>query len=219
MPTALFSVYDKGGVTQFAKALNGLGWKLLASGGTAKAIADANISVTDIAGIVGEPILGHRVVTLSREIHAGLLAQNNAKDRAELDQLGIEFIDLVYINLYPLMKTMADPNATFEMLTEQTDIGGPAMLRSAAKGGRLVVVDAEDIPNVLIHLKSNQGMLGNSTEIARRLAEKAERTVAAYGIASAVKFADGNLHTERILRTAYQQLTGQELLVRFQRAH
>ncbi len=219
MPTALFSAYDKEGVVLFAKALNALGWKLLASGGTAKAIADANIPVTDIAGIVGEPILDHRVVTLSREIHAGLLAQNNAKDRAELGRLGIEFIDLVYINLYPLVKTIADPNATFEMLTKQTDIGGPAMLRSAAKGGRLVVVDAEDIRNVLMYLKSNQGMLGNNTEITRRLAEKAERTVAAYSIASAIKFADGNLHTERILRTAYQQLTGEELLVRFQRAH
>lgn len=215
MPTALFSVYDKGGVTQFAKTLNGLGWKLLASGGTAKAIADANIPVTDIASIVGEPILGHRVVTLSREIHAGLLAQNNAQDTEELARLNIPFIDLVYINLYPLVETIADSNATMDTVIEKTDVGGPTMLHAASKGRRLIVLDDRDAQEVLIHLKSNQGMLSDSAQLAQMLARKAEKTVAAYCIASAATLTSEGSLERRVFRAAYQQLTGEELKIRF----
>src|SRR5882672_5380967 len=99
MKTALISVYNKQGIVDFAKQLVELDFKILASGGTAKVLADAGIEVTDVASLVGGgPILGHRVVTLSREVHAGLLARYVAEDRAELDKLKIPFIDLVCVD-------------------------------------------------------------------------------------------------------------------------
>lgn len=215
MPTALFSTYDKKGVVPFAKELHSLGWTLLASGGTAKVIADANIPVTDIADLVGEPILGHRVVTLSRQVHAGLLAQRNAQDTEELARLNIPFIDLVYINLYPLVETIADSNATMDTVIEKTDVGGPTMLHAASKGRRLIVLDNHDAQEVLIHLKSNQGMLSDSAQLAQMLARKAEKTVAAYCIASAATLTSEGSLERRLLRAAYQQLTGEELKIRF----
>ncbi|HYV33779.1 MAG TPA: bifunctional phosphoribosylaminoimidazolecarboxamide formyltransferase/IMP cyclohydrolase, partial [Candidatus Limnocylindria bacterium] len=100
--TALLSVYNKSGIEQFAKELVDLGFKILASGGTAKALVDAGLEVQDIALLVGGgAILGHRVVTLSREIHAGLLARDVPEDRKELEDLKIPFIDLVCVDLYP----------------------------------------------------------------------------------------------------------------------
>src|SRR6185369_1955036 len=103
MKTALISVYNKKGIVEFAKELVGLEFKILASGGTAKELSNAGIEVTDVASLVGGgAILGHRVVTLSREVHAGLLAKDNEEDRAELEKLKIPFIDLVCVDLYPL---------------------------------------------------------------------------------------------------------------------
>ena len=109
METALISVYNKEGIVEFAKELADLGFKILASGGTAKVLAEAGIEVTDVATIVGGgPILGHRVVTLSREIHAGLLARDTDEDRAELERLKIPWIDLVCVDLYPLEEAIAE---------------------------------------------------------------------------------------------------------------
>src|SRR5947209_11381690 len=127
MKTALLSVYDKKGIVEFAKELVGLGFRILASGGTAKVLIENGIEVTDVTSLVGGgPILGHRVVTLSREVHAGLLAQDNAADRKELSDLKIPFIDLVCIDLYPLQEEIAKPTATRESVIEKTDMGGPA---------------------------------------------------------------------------------------------
>lgn len=137
--TALFSAFYKTGVSEFAVKLAALGWDILASSGTAKYLKENGIVARDVSEIVGPPILGHRVVTLSREIHAALLATEKPEDQAELDRLGIPRIDLVYVNLYPLREEIAKSGSTFESVIEKTDIGGPTLLRSAAKGGRIVL--------------------------------------------------------------------------------
>src|SRR5579884_603882 len=130
MKVALFSAYQKSDtLADLARALHERGWEILASAGT-KAFLDAkSIPSTDVSTIVGEPILGHRVVTLSREIHAGLLAR--VEDQSELDRLGIKRIDLVYVDLYPLTEEIAKPDATEASVIEKTDIGGPTLLRAA----------------------------------------------------------------------------------------
>ena len=136
---ALISVFDKAGIVEFARELVALGWTILSSGGTAKVLREAGIGVTDVATMVGKPILGHRVVTLSREIHAGLLARPIAEDLAELEAEAIPFIDMVVNDMYPLQSEIARPESTPESVIEKTDIGGPTLLRSAAKGRRIVV--------------------------------------------------------------------------------
>lgn len=136
MKTALLSVYHKAGIVEFGQGLVDQGWQLMASGGTAKALQAAGLSVTDVAKFVGEPILGHRVVTLSREIHAALLAMD--KDNEELERLGIPHIGLVCVDLYPLAEVIMSGKPHEEVI-EMTDIGGPTLLRSAAKGGRIVI--------------------------------------------------------------------------------
>lgn len=136
MPRALLSVYDKTGIIEFARALHDLGWELLSSGGTARALTGANIPVTDVAEITGYPaILGHRVVTLHPAIHGALLADtDNAEHRADMQRHGIEAIQLAVINLYPFT---SDPSI------ELIDVGGPAMVRAAAKNHRHVAVITE----------------------------------------------------------------------------
>lgn len=144
--TALLSAYDKTGLEAFARQLKDRGWNLLGSAGTAKHLNGHAIPTRDVAEIVGPPILGHRVVTLSREIHAALLAQNKPEDQAELDRIGIPRIDLVYVNLYPLKQAVSDPDCSINSVLEKTDIGGPTMLRSAGKGRRIVLFDPQQFP-------------------------------------------------------------------------
>ena len=126
VPTALLSVYDKTGVVDLARSLADLGWSLVSSGGTAKAIADAGVEVTDVVEWTGVPaILGHRVVTLHPKVHGGILADpTDAEHRADMEAYGITPIDLVVGNLYPFA---SDPGI------ELIDIGGPAMVRAAAR--------------------------------------------------------------------------------------
>ena len=133
MPRALLSVYDKTGVVELASSLHGLGWELLSSGGTAKVIADAGIPVVDVAEITGFPaILGHRVVTLHPAIHGALLADtNNPEHLADMATHGIEPISLAVVNLYPFS---SQPSI------ELIDVGGPAMVRAAAKNFEHVAV-------------------------------------------------------------------------------
>ncbi len=137
--TALLSASDKTGLEIFAGKLVELGWDILASAGTAKYLNEKGIKARDVAEIVGPPILGHRVVTLSREVHAGLLALNNDVDIAELEQNGAPRIDLAYVNFYALLEEIARPGSTLESVVDKTDIGGPTMLHSAGKGRRIVV--------------------------------------------------------------------------------
>lgn len=185
-PTALLSVYHKDGIVEFARELVSLGFYLLASGGTARTLSEAGVPVRDVADIVGEPILGHRVVTLSREVHAGLLAQ----DRGELDQRGIPWIDLVCVDLYPLEEEIADPESTSFSVIEKTDIGGPTMLRSAAKGRRIVVCDPADRKRVIGWLKEGKP---DEEAFITKLAAKAEGVVADYCLESARYHSAGDI--------------------------
>jgi phosphoribosylaminoimidazolecarboxamide formyltransferase / IMP cyclohydrolase len=180
---ALLSVYDKTGLKEFAEDLHKLGWDLIASGGTAKVIQDAGLPVTDVAELVGGgAILDHRVVTLSREIHAGLLARDIPEDRKELEDLGIPFIDLVCVDLYPLQDEIANPDSTPDSVIQKTDIGGPTMLRSAAKAGRVVVADPADRQKVIDWLKADRP---EAETFKRELAAKAEAIIADYCLCSA----------------------------------
>ncbi len=169
---ALLSVYDKAGVVGLAAGLHELGWELISSGGTARTIADAGIDVADVADITGFPaILGHRVVTLHPKVHGGILAdRDDPAHRAELEQYGIDGIDLVVVNVYPFT---SDPSV------ELIDVGGPTMIRAAAKNHAHVgvVVDPADYEPVLEQLRRN-GSLDLGTR--RRLARKAFAHTATY---------------------------------------
>ena len=175
MPTALLSVYDKTGVADMAAALRARGWKLVSSGGTAAAIANAGIEVTDVAELTGVPaILGHRVVTLHPRVHGGILADpTDAEHIADMAAHGIEPIDLVVVNLYPFA---SDPGV------ELIDIGGPAMVRAAAKNHAhvAVVVDPSDYDAVLADIDSHGSI---SLGLRRRLARDAFAHTAAYDAA------------------------------------
>ena len=175
MPTALLSVYDKSGVVDLARSLADLGWKLVSSGGTAKVIADAGIEVTDVVEWTGVPaILGHRVVTLHPKVHGGILADpTNTEHQADMAAYDIEPIDLVVGNLYPFS---TDPGI------ELIDIGGPAMVRAAAKNHAFVgvVVDPSDYDSVVEELRAG-GALGDETR--RRLARTAFAHTASYDAA------------------------------------
>ena len=133
MSTALLTSYEKNeALLRLAKMLVENGWNLLGSAGTTGFLKENGIACKDVADTVGPPILGHRVVTLSREIYAGLLAAT-PEDFAEMKRMNISNIDLVYVNLYPLEKETQNPQATPESVLEKTDIGGPTLLRAAAK--------------------------------------------------------------------------------------
>ncbi len=187
---ALLSVYNKDGIVAFAQSLVSLGWNIFASGGTAKTLTDANVPVTDVAQLVGGgAILGHRVVTLSREVHAGLLATQTDTDLMELESLTIPFLHLVCCDLYPLKEAIESPNATNESVIEKTDIGGPTMLRSAAKGKRIVIADPLDRA-LVIHLLKEGDV---PEEIRMQLAAKAEGIVANYCLQSARFHSSGNI--------------------------
>lgn len=186
---ALISVYDKSGIEEFARGLAELGWQVYASGGTAKAIQAAGVDVTDIAGLVGGgAILGHRVVTLSREISAGLLANKASQDDlAEMAELKLPVIDLVCVDMYPLEEVIAKSGSTEQDIIEQTDMGGPTMLRLAAKGRRIVLSHAEQRQPVLEWLKAGKP---DEAGFVRGLAGRAEYEVARYVLASA-KYLNG----------------------------
>ena len=153
MPTALLSAHSKHpDLISFAQSLRALDWDILASAGTAKYLNGERVPARDIAELVGPPILGHKVVTLSREIHAALLADDSPEDQAELVRIGVPRIDLVYVNLYPLVEEVANPNRTLQSVIKKTDIGGPTLLRSAAKGRRFVLCDRAQISEILDYL-------------------------------------------------------------------
>ena len=185
MPTALLSVYDKAGIVEFAAGLHQLGWRVVSSGGTAKAIATDGTPVTDLAELTGVPaILDHRVVTLHPKIHGGLLADPTKEShRADMAEYGIEAIDLVVCNLYPFAS-----NPSIELI----DIGGPAMVRAAAKNHEFVavVVNPADYSVVLDELRADGAI---SAVTKRRLARDAFAQIAAYDAQIATWFDDAVL--------------------------
>jgi phosphoribosylaminoimidazolecarboxamide formyltransferase/IMP cyclohydrolase len=172
MTTALLSVSDKTGLLELAQGLHALGVKLLSTGGTAKLLADAGLPVTEVAEHTGFPeMLDGRVKTLHPKIHGGLLARRDLP--AHLDALqthGIATIDLLVVNLYPFEATVAKPGCTLEDAIENIDIGGPAMVRSAAKNWRDVAVltDAAQYAGVLAELKA--GGISRETRFALAVA-------------------------------------------------
>jgi phosphoribosylaminoimidazolecarboxamide formyltransferase/IMP cyclohydrolase len=154
--TALLSVSDKTGVVEFARSLAGLGVRLISTGGTARLLADAGLEVTEVATVTGFPeMLDGRVKTLHPRIHGGLLARRDRPEHmAALQQHGIGTIDLLVVNLYPFAQATARPDCTLEEAIENIDIGGPAMLRAAAKNWAdvAVVIDPADYAKVLAEL-------------------------------------------------------------------
>ena len=161
MTTALLSVSDKTGIVDFAQALHALGIQLLSTGGTARLLADAGLPVTEVAEVTGFPeMLDGRVKTLHPRIHGGLLARRDSPEHmAALAEHGIATIDLLVINLYPFAQATARPDCTLEDAIENIDIGGPAMLRAAAKNWQDVgvVIDPADYTQVLAEL-GDQGL-------------------------------------------------------------
>jgi phosphoribosylaminoimidazolecarboxamide formyltransferase / IMP cyclohydrolase len=155
---ALISVSDKRGLLEFARELTGLGWEIISTGGTAEALRREHIPVIGIEAVTGFPeMMDGRVKTLHPKVHGGLLGRrDNPGDLAAMQQHGIEPIDLVAVNLYPFRQTVAKPETTFPQAIEQIDIGGPSMLRSAAKNHQsvIVIVDPDDYASIIQRLKS-----------------------------------------------------------------
>ena len=164
---ALVSLSDKTGIEGLAKTLNEFGVEILSTGGTAKKIKDLGIPVKDVSDYTGFPeMMDGRVKTLHPKIHGGLLALRD--DKAHMEQAkmqDIEMIDMVVVNLYPFEKTVAKESVTLEEAIENIDIGGPSMLRSAAKNHRSVAVitDPSRYPAIIQELKKNSGALSEST--------------------------------------------------------
>ena len=170
---ALLSVSDKSGILEFAKALEGLGYELLSTGGTMKHLADNGVAVTAVDAVTGFPeIMEGRVKTLNPMIHGGLLAkQDDPTHQAQMEEHGIQPIDIVCVNLYPFKETISKPDVSTDDAIENIDIGGPAMLRASAKNHAYVtvIVDAADYDQVLEELKLD----GKTTlETRRRLRQK-----------------------------------------------
>jgi len=178
---ALLSVSDKSGIVELARALAAAGVQIISTGGTARLLEKEGVAVTEVSAHTGfAEMLDGRVKTLHPKIHGGLLARRDDPSHlAAIRAAGIEPIDLVVVNLYPFAATVADPDCRLEDAIENIDIGGPAMLRSAAKnyGGVAVVVDPSDYPKVLAELKQSGG-ISQATRFS--LAKKAFAHTAAY---------------------------------------
>lgn len=183
---AILSVYDKTGIADFARELSALGWQLFSTGNTQKAIADAGVPVTSVADLTGSPeMLGGRVKTLHPKVHGGILARRDRDDdKADMLANGIEGVDMVVGNLYPFVQTVTRTNTpTLAEALEEIDIGGPAMIRAAAKNHPWVipVIDPMDYPAII------EALRGGDLDAAfrKRLAAKAFQHVAHYDTAIA----------------------------------
>ena len=184
---ALLSVTDKTGLVEFAQALAGFGVELISTGGTARALREAGLAVKDISELTGFPeMLDGRVKTLHPRVHGGLLyIRGNAEHEAAVAAHGIEPIDMVVVNLYAFEKTAAQPSVAFGHLIENIDIGGPSMVRSAAKNFEdvAIVTSVSDYPALIEEMKAAHGAL--SRETRWKLAQQAFATTAAYDTAIA----------------------------------
>jgi phosphoribosylaminoimidazolecarboxamide formyltransferase/IMP cyclohydrolase len=208
---ALLSTYDKTGLAPFAAGLQRLGIELLASGGTATYLAEAGIEVTPLEQLTGfGEMLGHRVVTLHPAVHGGILARRDMdEDLVDLERHGLEPIDLVCVNLYPFERTIGGLDVAWEEAIEKIDVGGPAMLRAAAKNHAHVVpiCHPEDYDRVLAEIQET-GTVADDTR--RELAARAFATTAAYDAAIAGWVGQGtafpavlNLAFDRNMELAY----------------
>lgn len=191
---ALLSVSDKTGVAAFAQILTEMGWEVLSTGGTARALAEARVPVTEVADATGHPeMMDGRVKTLHPAVHAGILARrSHPADMEQLARQGYRPVDLVAVNLYPFRESVAASGTTDERAMENVDIGGPAMIRAAAKNHRDVwaVVDPADYGQVLQALADGGGLGTAATALRRRLAAKVFRHVSFYDAAVADYLSD-----------------------------
>ena len=195
MPRALLSVSDKTGLVELARGLTAMQWDLLSTGGTARVLRDAGLKVTDVSEATGFPeMLDGRVKTLHPAVHGGLLARRDVPAHMEaLKAHKITPIDLVVVNLYPFRETAAKPGVAEHEVIENIDIGGPSMLRSAAKNfaSVTVVVDPADYERVLTVLRAGDDDL----ELRRHLAEKAYSHTGAYDGAISAWFARARIRS------------------------
>jgi phosphoribosylaminoimidazolecarboxamide formyltransferase/IMP cyclohydrolase len=172
---ALLSVTDKTGLSEFGKGLQELNVHLLSTGGTAKALRENGIDITEVSDFTGFPeMLDGRVKTLHPKIHGGILGiRDNPAHTSTMKEHGIEPIDMVVVNLYAFAKTVARPGCTLDEAIENIDIGGPTLIRAAAKNNKFVAVvtDPDDYPGILKELRELKGNISRKTSL--RLAGKA----------------------------------------------
>src|ERR1043166_7163272 len=190
---ALVSVSDKTGIVDFARALTEFNVQIISTGGTAKALRESGIAVTDISDLTGFPeMMDGRVKTLHPLVHGGLLAvRDNPEHVAAMEQHDIKAIDMVVVNLYPFAETIRREGVTPEEAIEQIDIGGPAMIRSAAKNAAdvAVVVSPSKYGEIIAELRIHNGALSQATR--ERLALGAFQLTAAYDAMVSAYLADG----------------------------
>jgi len=182
---AIISLSDKSGIVEFARTLHGMGVEILSTGGTARLLRDEGILVVEVSDYTGFPeMLDGRVKTLHPKIHGGILGvRSNPLHLQQMEQNGIEPIDMIVVNLYPFEKTVADGTCTLEEAIENIDIGGPTMLRSAAKNWQdvTVITDPADYGVVLGEMARQGGVVSRETNF--RLAVKVFQRTAAYDAA------------------------------------
>ena len=227
MPRALLSVSDKAGILPFASALSELGWEVVSTGGTAKALREGGLAPREVSELTSYPeMLGGRVKTLHPAVHGALLARRDVGEHMKaLATAGIEPIDLVAVNLYPFRETASRRGVTAEDVIEQIDIGGPSMLRSASKNfdSVYVVVDPADYDRVIAALRAHDDDL----DLRRLLAGKAFAHTAAYDAAISTWFASQREETlpphmsialERASTLRYGENPGQRAALYLERA-
>lgn len=208
--TALVSVSNKEGLVDFVKQLSGMGVKIISTGGTARALSEAGIDVVSIDAVTGFPeMMDGRVKTLHPKIHGGLLAiRDKADHAAALKEHNIEPIDLVCVNLYPFEQTVARPGCTFEEAIENIDIGGPSMVRSAAKNHKYVTVvtNPAQYGRMIEEMKAKDGAVGE--ELRKDFARVAFGLTAAYdaAISKYLNAKAGIQYPERISLAAAKQI-------------
>src|SRR5258708_3469694 len=178
MPRALLSVSDKSGLIDLGRGLAARGFELVSTGGTARALSEAGLSVTNVSAITGFPeMMDGRVKTLHPKIHGGLLARRDHPDDLEAARAhGIGLIDVVVVNLYPFAATAKKPGVEFDELVEQIDIGGPSMVRAAAKNFRdvLIVVDPGDYKRLLAAIDEAPNLTFRFDLTRKRIAHTAD---------------------------------------------
>src|SRR5688572_5426773 len=203
MRRAILSVSDKSGLIPFGKALSARGFELVSTGGTAKALADAGLAVINVSDVTGFPeMMDGRVKTLHPKIHGGILARRDHREDLQLaKQHGIGLVDLVVVNLYPFVETAAKPGIKFDELIEQIDIGGPSLVRAAAKNFRdvLIVVSPNDYDAVIAELDRESGPTpAFRFELARRAFEHTGQ----YDTAIASTLGEVTVHGSDFVRSA-----------------
>jgi phosphoribosylaminoimidazolecarboxamide formyltransferase/IMP cyclohydrolase len=206
MPRALLSVSDKTGVAILGNGLAIRGFELVSTGGTARALLDAGLEVVGVSDLTGFPeLMDGRVKTLHPKIHGGILARRDrADDLAAIDEQQIGLIDIVVVNLYPFRETAGRPGVEFEELIEQIDIGGPSLVRAAAKNFRdvLVVVDPDDYPRLLTALDEGPSLALRFELMRKAIAHTAAYDAAISGTLASVQIENGRFSVRSALKAA-----------------